>query len=294
LVNIIDLQEVKYCYLDSGPAENPWSANNNCGYDPSWTSDGFNGWGTLPYETMRFGTGSVKYKFSDLAAAKKYNLRMTYYEKDNVARIQRVTFDGASPSTTFTLGSTPTNLVIPIPASSYADSVVVAAMERPAGGEAVVNEVTLEEDSRTENGRYPAPSGGGTVITPTPVPTGAPQVTLSTFTASWVGSQVKVDWSSTTEINNDQFELYRSTSSSGPWTLTKQIVSKHSCGAFTSTSPEAYSYTDASVSAGVTYYYKLNFSGEGCGIGGMAFAQLARTVNVVPPTYKLFLPLILR
>jgi hypothetical protein len=154
LVNIIDLQEVKYCYLDSGPGETPWSADNECGYDSSWTSDGFNGWGTLPYETMRFGEDSVKYKFSNLAPAKKYNLRMTYYEEDNAARVQRVTFDGASPSSTFTIGSTPTNLIIPIPASSYTDTQIVVAMERPGGGEAVVNEVTLEEDSRAENNRY--------------------------------------------------------------------------------------------------------------------------------------------
>jgi thermitase len=158
LVNIIDLQEVKYCYMDSGPNEAPWSASNDCGYDPSWSSDSFNGWGALPYETMRFGDGSVNYKFSNLIPTKKYNLRMVYYEEDSAGRIQRVTFDGASPSATFTLGSTAVSYIMPIPAASYSDGQLIVAIERPAGGEAVINEIILEEDSRIENNRYNTPA----------------------------------------------------------------------------------------------------------------------------------------
>jgi thermitase len=158
LVNIIDLQEVKYCYMDSGPNETPWSASNDCGYDPSWSSDSFNGWGTLPYETMRFGDGSVNYKFSNLIPTKKYTLRTVYYEEDSAGRIQRVTFDGASPSATFTLGSTAMSYIMPIPAASYSDGQLIVAIERPAGGEAVINEIILEEDSRLENNRYNTPA----------------------------------------------------------------------------------------------------------------------------------------
>ena len=33
----IDLQEIEYCYRDSGPGEVPWSAENGCGYDPTGT-----------------------------------------------------------------------------------------------------------------------------------------------------------------------------------------------------------------------------------------------------------------
>jgi hypothetical protein len=149
-------------------------------------------------------------------------------------------------------------------------------VERPAGGDAVVNEVILEEDTRSENGRYSAPSGGEQIPTPVP-PDGpqTPQVVLTSFSASWVGSQVKVNWSTTTEINNDQFKLYQSTSTLGPWIMVNQVMSTHSCGAFTSTSPEEYTYLDTGVSTGLSYYYKLLFSGERCGIGALAYAQIA-------------------
>ena len=33
LVNIIDLQEVNYCYRDSGPGESAWTTDNHCGYE---------------------------------------------------------------------------------------------------------------------------------------------------------------------------------------------------------------------------------------------------------------------
>ena len=94
LVNIIDLQEVTYCYRDSGPTETPWTNSNDCGYDPAMPSDGFNGWGNTPEKTVRFSdTQDLHYKFTSLNPAKAYNTQLTFYEGDSVGRNERIIFD---------------------------------------------------------------------------------------------------------------------------------------------------------------------------------------------------------
>ena len=275
LVNIIDLTEITSCYRDSGPGETAWSAENGCGYDPAAFSDGYDGWGTTPEETIRFSeSGQVDYKFSSLDVAESYNLKLTFYEEDGFSRQQRLLFDGV-PSEPIVLGSNPDEYIIQIPAAAYtSDDEVIVTIEcvSPAGCAAIVSEVTLEQVTR----RY---AGVPPVIEPTPTPTAAPsgdpQVELDSFSAAWAGEQVFVEWGTLSEVDNSDFILYRSTDSL-TWVEIHAEPSTRACGVFTGTDPVVYSYTDSAVTPGTTYYYRLQYSGANCGGGvimGMSIAS---------------------
>jgi hypothetical protein len=277
IINIIDLQEITYCYLDSGPDELPWSSINRCGYDSNTPTDGFSGWGEIPYQTARFSdSGVVKYKFTNLDAAKSYNIRTSFYENDGVERDQEILLDGSSVSTVRVNGSLKT-IIFPVPPAAIADGYVILTVDRVGQGDALVNLVTLEEDTRTENGRYSAPTIPTPVITPTPPANNTvPQVTLSTFSAVWTANTVVLNWGTTTEINNSSFILFRSLDAS-LWTeITPHISSTRACGNYTGSSPVQYSFTDSAVTSGKNYYYKIQFSGESCGTGVSSSSIIAR------------------
>jgi hypothetical protein len=78
-------------------------------------------------------------------------------------------------------------------------------------------------------------------------------VTLANFTAEGQAGQVLVSWETVSEIDNAGFSLYRSDSAAGPQTLLGYTPSQ----APGSTQGAAYSYVDAAVEAGQTYWYWL-------------------------------------
>ncbi len=292
-VNIIDLQEVAYCYRDSGPStgsgqgpsEQPWSASNRCGYDPAYPSDGFNGWGNLPAQTARFSEdGNVHYKFTGLAPAKLYNTRLTFYEGDGAARAERLLFDG-TPAQTFTLSATAQRASVAVPPAAYADGQLDLNIQRTTAGDAVVSEVALEENTRQENNRYPAPPAPGPGPTNTPAPTLIPpQVVLSSFTATWNLTKVSLQWGTTTEINNAQFSVYRSLNGA-TWTeLLPPVDSTRACGNYTAPTPVLYTFDDTSAVPGTTYYYQLQFFGESCGAGMVMSGSTAQAIPPGQPT----------
>ncbi len=122
---------------------------------------------------------------------------------------------------------------------------------------AIISEVILEEITR----RYAEPE----TVTPTPTPiAGPPEVTLVSFNAAWNGVQVDINWSTTMEINNAAFNLFRS-SDAQTWVQIHSEPSKLACGNFTVTEPEVYAYTDTLVTLGATYYYRMQYSGDLCG-----------------------------
>jgi hypothetical protein len=165
VVNIVDLQEIRYCYHDSGPGEAPWSPETGCGYwDPALASDGFNGWGDLPAETIRFNLeGPVEYRFTGLDPAISYTVQATFYEEDGVGRQQRLSFDG-TPSAPFSLGPSVMDVDAQVPPAAYADGEFILSIERLGGpGDAIVSVVTLEQLTR----RYAAGGGPGPTATPT-------------------------------------------------------------------------------------------------------------------------------
>ncbi|MCL4267345.1 MAG: PKD domain-containing protein [Anaerolineae bacterium] len=174
IVNLIDLQEIRYCYRDSGPAEEAWTAVNGCGYDATWPSDGFNGWGNSPEQTVRFSeNGQIRYRLTGLETAVSYNVRLTFYEGDGVGRQQRILFD-STVGETVTLGPTASYSLQQLPLTAYTDGDVLLAVERlnPMGDTAVISELVLEEITR----RYPFAPGGPT-STPTNTPTPSPTPT---------------------------------------------------------------------------------------------------------------------
>lgn len=278
IVNLIDVHEVRYCYHDSGPDEESWTAESNCGYDPGWYSDGFNGWGSSPAETIRYSeSGQVKYLFTGLDPAKEYETTVTFYEEDLLSRTQDIFVDGTLLNT-IEVDSTANTLRQTVPPGEYVDGEVslTIMLTTPTGAPAIVSEVALEEITR----RYPF-TGGETPDTPTPTPSPTPDpgdpdvvVVLDDFSAVWNGEQVDVSWSTTTEINHSAFELYRSQDGLA-WAQIRTEPSQYPCGNVTGTSPTPYSYADNSVVQSTAYYYKLHFSGSGCGGGVMAASQLA-------------------
>lgn len=84
-------------------------------------------------------------------------------------------------------------------------------------------------------------------------------VELTSFSASIIGTSVQLNWSTATELNNSGFEVQRKTD------LTDWQTLAFVRGNGTTTQPQVYSYTDNSVSANTTYYYRLkqiDFDGQ--------------------------------
>lgn len=75
-------------------------------------------------------------------------------------------------------------------------------------------------------------------------------VEMTSFTFNLSGNNVVLNWRTATETNNSGFEVQRKTS--GTWQTIGFIK-----GSGTTSQPQAYSYTDANLSAG-TYTYRLN------------------------------------
>jgi len=70
----------------------------------------------------------------------------------------------------------------------------------------------------------------------------------------WTGSAVSLCWTTASESDNLGFHIYRSDSANGVY----ELVSDHLLpGAGNSSSQKNYSYLDAEVQAGRTYYYKI-------------------------------------
>lgn len=82
-------------------------------------------------------------------------------------------------------------------------------------------------------------------------------VTVTSFTAQAQTSQIVLTWKTVSEVNNAGFNMYRSTSPNGPWTdqINAQLIPAQ-CP-FCPASDRTYSFTDTSVNANQTYYYKL-------------------------------------
>ncbi|MCW8806205.1 MAG: T9SS type A sorting domain-containing protein, partial [Ignavibacteriaceae bacterium] len=76
-------------------------------------------------------------------------------------------------------------------------------------------------------------------------------VELTYFTANTIGSNVKLSWTTATEVNNQGFEILRSAQNDNDWEKIGFVP-----GFGTTTEPKSYSYTDQSVNSG-KYYYRL-------------------------------------
>jgi hypothetical protein len=85
-------------------------------------------------------------------------------------------------------------------------------------------------------------------------PTLTTAVTLSSFTATPGDGRVRLDWETGSELDSLGFHLYRAASRGGPWTrVTAALVP----GLGSSPEGRSYSYEDAELRNGTTYFYLL-------------------------------------
>lgn len=120
-------------------------------------------------------------------------------------------------------------------------------------------------------------------------------VVLIAFDAQAQNDHILVSWETASEINNQGFNLYRSTSAAGPEDLLDYIPSQGPG------SPQGfqYAYQDFAVESGQTYYYWLEsvdlYGGLAMNGPVSATYQAPTTVNVVDlrsaPTWPLAVPL---
>ena len=78
-------------------------------------------------------------------------------------------------------------------------------------------------------------------------------VTLVDMTATAQDNEILVTWESATELDTAAFRLYRAQATSGPWN--NPIYQQAAQG--DGTTGDTYTFTDSSITQGVTYYYLL-------------------------------------
>ena len=98
-------------------------------------------------------------------------------------------------------------------------------------------------------------------------------VTISSFSATGGNNQIKLNWSTATELKNFGFNVERSTDQSH-WTKIGNVSSQSPC--VQSLETLNYSYTDSNLLAGTKYYYRLQLVGSPCGDPDQYYPQ---TVN---------------
>ncbi len=107
-------------------------------------------------------------------------------------------------------------------------------------------------------------------------------VELTSFTASVVGSSVKLNWRTETEVNNYGFDIERTVISNEVKNLSWEKIGFVE-GFGTSNSPKDYSFTDASVVSG-TYSYRLKQIDNN---GIFSYSKIVEVDLGVPKKYEL-------
>ncbi len=80
-------------------------------------------------------------------------------------------------------------------------------------------------------------------------------VDLASFTAAAAPEGVTLAWQTVSEMDNAGFNVYRSESDAGPWVkLTETLIPAAAPG---SAEGQAYTWTDTTAQAGLTYFYQL-------------------------------------
>ena len=169
VVSELKLTDIRYCYRDSGATGEVTytGAPDGCGWKDGSPDTG---WGTLPYQSVRFDDGSsVQYQFDRLTTGKTYQINVTLYENDALGRVQTVFVDGIAVLSNKALNNTIQTFKVDVPTNLYADGkIVVDILDTSPNNQPVVSEISVEEKTVF--------SGGGTA-TPTPTATNTPTPT---------------------------------------------------------------------------------------------------------------------
>jgi hypothetical protein len=108
-------------------------------------------------------------------------------------------------------------------------------------------------------------------------------VELTSLAAVATGSGIEIQWTTASELDNDRFEIHRS-SEGGAWSRISTVA-----GHGTSSSAHHYSYLDEAVEAGTTYSYHLasvDLNGSTEWVGDIVTAT-PTTSNAMAGTYAL-------
>lgn len=175
-----------------------------------------------------------------------YNIRVRlYHNAHSVDLIQRWECSGTDFTNTVIYDAASTSLIGAFApyTGEYYPSTLMASMvtgftsgtwslgvENVAPGTAVITAFSLELN-------------GGGVILP---------VEMTSFRAAGANGRVDLMWRTESEVDNDHFNLYRSTVSSERGELVAQIRGHNN-----SATPSDYSYSDINLVNGVTYYYRI-------------------------------------
>ncbi len=121
-------------------------------------------------------------------------------------------------------------------------------------------------------------------------------VTLASFSALVKSKNVLLTWRTESEVENLGFEIFRSLSENGQYSLIDSYLDNPELkGQGNSSVGKTYHYTDQTVQKGTTYYYKLadvSFNGQKSFHGPIKVQvtqnQLNVTSNSAPKTFKLY------
>lgn len=116
-------------------------------------------------------------------------------------------------------------------------------------------------------------------------------VELSSFTATWHGTDVSVAWETATELDTAGFNVWRSTSHADDYVqVNDSLIPSQSPGGAEGAS---YAFTDTDVTPGTTYYYKLEEleAGGSSNWYGPTTAEATQSDGMAPQAY---LPLVMR
>ncbi|MBN1659804.1 MAG: proprotein convertase P-domain-containing protein, partial [Anaerolineae bacterium] len=136
----------------------------------------------------------------------------------------------------------------------------------------------LSLDPRSYGGAEGGEVEDGTVPAPT-------AVTLARFEAVAAGGSIRLEWETATELNHLGFNLYRSDTLRGAYArLNEVLIASQAPGSPTGA---VYTWTDAGVEPGTTYYYEL----EDVDLHGVATRHGPVEVTAA---YGVYLPVMLR
>jgi len=150
VVSEVNLHDIDYRYADAGG-----------GADPSYPGDELFGWldgdaittwGILPIQSVRVdqADAELRYQFDNLDSDKRYNLHFTFWQPSGTGRIQQIKVDGVDSGLTVNTGDYLMHQEkVSVPSYIYSTdgSIVVSIIRTNATVGAMVNEISLEEET---------------------------------------------------------------------------------------------------------------------------------------------------
>jgi hypothetical protein len=164
VVGAINLHDVDYRYVDAGNVSDvAYSAERGYGWLDAGSVANTN-WGVMPSQSLRIDQSDddLSYQFDNLRSDRNYKVHLTFWQKDGSPFLQKVFIDESDTNLMVNAGDYQTHYeTVNVPLEIYQDdhSIVVTIQRLGANG-AMVNEISLEEETLQESTHQ--------TVTPTP------------------------------------------------------------------------------------------------------------------------------